>query len=145
MLHRHHPHSSVLYLYYTRPLPFMKPTANLNEFNAVRNIYSGAHYPTPDLYHHAAVSVGDSQITAAVAQSPLFGSSELGQPFDDAAPQQSRHLLTLDSRGIRRVYGPFGDVPQSNITTVHGTVYGFYGRVGMDHSITALTGLGFYT
>ena len=53
----------------------------------------------------------------------------------------------LDSRGIRRVYGPFGDVPQSNITTVHGTVlqYGFYGRVGMDHSITALTGLGFYT
>ena len=52
---------------------------------------------------------------------------------------------TLDSRGIRRVYGPFGDVPQSNITTVHGTVYGFYGRVGTDHSVTALTGLGFYT
>jgi hypothetical protein len=50
---------------------------------------------------------------------------------------------TLESRGVRRVYGPFGDVPQSNITTVHGTVYGFYGRVGMDHNITALTGLGF--
>ena len=51
---------------------------------------------------------------------------------------------TLDSRGVRRVYGPFGDVPQSDITKVHGTVYGFYGRVGMDHNITALTGLGFY-
>ena len=53
-------------------------------------------------------------------------------------------FATLDSRGVRKVYGPFGDVPQSNISTVHGMVYGFYGRVGTDHNITALTGLGFY-
>ena len=52
---------------------------------------------------------------------------------------------TLDSKGVKRIYGPFGDVPQSNITTIHGTVYGFHGRVGVDHTITALTGLGFYT
>ena len=51
---------------------------------------------------------------------------------------------TLDSRGIERVYGPYGGMPQSNITTIHGTVYGFYGRVGVDHNITAVTGLGFY-
>ena len=50
---------------------------------------------------------------------------------------------TLDSRGARRVYGPYGDTPQSNITTIHGTLGGFFGRVGMDHG-TVITGLGFY-
>lgn len=51
---------------------------------------------------------------------------------------------TLDSSGTRRTYGPYGDIPQSNITTIHGTVNGFFGRVGTDHNITAITGLGFY-
>ena len=51
---------------------------------------------------------------------------------------------TLDPSGTRRIYGPYGDIPQSNITTIHGTVNGFFGRVGMDHNITAITGLGFY-
>ena len=52
-------------------------------------------------------------------------------------------FATLDSRGVRKVYGPFGNAPQSNITTAHGIVYGFYGRIGTDHNITALTELGF--
>ena len=52
-------------------------------------------------------------------------------------------LSTLDSRGTRRVYGPYGDVPQSNITTLHGTVYGFFGLIGTDHQ-TAVTGMGGY-
>ena len=51
---------------------------------------------------------------------------------------------TLDPIGKRRTYGPYGDIPQSNITTIHGTLNGFFGRVGMDHNITAITGLGFY-
>ena len=50
---------------------------------------------------------------------------------------------TLDSGGTRRKYGPYGGMPLSNITTIHGTVYGFFGKVGSDH-ITALTGLGCY-
>ena len=52
---------------------------------------------------------------------------------------------TLDSRGVQRVYGPFGDIPamNMNIITVYGTVYGFHGSVGTDH-FTAMTGIGFY-
>ena len=50
---------------------------------------------------------------------------------------------TLDSRGTERIYGPYGDTPQTDISTIHGTVYGLFGKTGQDH-ITAVTGLGFY-
>ena len=75
-----------------------------------------------------------------------FGDSEMIVQADVAVFSLNVNYLmfsTLDSRGTRRVYGPYGDTPQSNITTIHGTVGGFFGRVGMDHG-TAITGLGFY-
>ena len=59
---------------------------------------------TLHLHHHAAVSVGDS-ITAAVAQSPLFGSSELGQPFDDGTTTVTPPVARLQSLSI--AYGSF--------------------------------------
>ena len=61
-------------------------------------------FTTLHLHHHAAVSVGDS-ITAAVAQSPLFGSSELGQPFDDGTTTVTPPVARLQSLSI--AYGPF--------------------------------------
>ena len=46
---------------------------------------------------------------------------------------------TVNSKGSVRSYGPFGKVFMGNVTTVHGVVYGFFGRYG-----NQLDALGFY-
>ena len=46
---------------------------------------------------------------------------------------------TTNSKGSVRSYGPFGKVFMGNVTTVHGVVYGFFGRCG-----NQLDALGFY-
>ena len=48
-------------------------------------------------------------------------------------------VRTTDSKGSVRSYGPFGKVFMGNVTTVHGVVYGFFGRCG-----NQLDALGFY-
>ena len=48
-------------------------------------------------------------------------------------------IETTDSEGSIRLYGPFGKVFMGNMTTVHGVVYGFFGRCG-----NQLDALGFY-
>jgi hypothetical protein len=48
-------------------------------------------------------------------------------------------METTNSEGSVRTYGPFGKVFMGNMTTVHGVVYGFFGRCG-----NQLDALGFY-
>ena len=48
-------------------------------------------------------------------------------------------IETTNSKGSVRSYGPFGKVFLGNVTTIHGVVYGFFGRCG-----NQLDALGFY-
>ena len=53
----------------------------------------------------------------------------------------SLRIETTNSKGVVRLYGPFGNVNEGNITTIQGVVYGFYGTWGWSYTIPSL---GFY-
>ena len=48
-------------------------------------------------------------------------------------------IVTTNSKGSVRSYGPFGKVFMGNVTTIHGVVYGLFGRCG-----NQIDALGFY-